>query len=233
MTHRTGPCSSLLVCLLLLRQWQICRGFSPSRGVQRFTFSASNRATHSEHSCLRHGRRRGSYGKQRRFTITRAEEDTTDTMDERSGVGGRIVQGPGGSSVSASSRFDSIALSLAAFLTLALLLNRVLNDPALAPSKVQHPSSSSASASPSASYSPVAVVDAQSRADLIALAAVSGLALNSIAALDVTSREAESVNLRGTKGRGLSKLIMEGMAKRPKLNIQAHKHMTILPACLD
>ena len=126
--------------------------------------------------------------------------------------------------MSASSRFDSIALSLAAVLTVALLLNRVLNDPALAPS--------SSSASPSASYSPVAVVDAQSRADLIALAAVSGLALNSIAALDVTSREAESVNLRGTKGRGLSKLIMEGKAKRHGLQNQAHKHTTILPACL-
>jgi len=58
---------------------------------------------------------------------------------------------------------------------------------------------------------PELLYDSQSRADLIGAAAISGFVLNSLSALEVTSREAEPVELDGTCGRGVSRsLLPEG-----------------------
>lgn len=59
---------------------------------------------------------------------------------------------------------------------------------------------------------PELLYDSQSRADLLAAAAISGFVLNSLSALEVTSRAADPVVLDGTRGRGVSPLLLPGGA---------------------
>ena len=105
------------------------------------------------------------------------------------GGGGPRLQGPGGSEASAE-KADALVLSLSALLTFILVVNRLLVDNGRL-------------------YDP-----GRSQTDLIAVAAIAGLAVNSVSSLDVTSREAERVELKGVRGRGLSKLVMEGGSVR-------------------
>jgi hypothetical protein len=50
----------------------------------------------------------------------------------------------------------------------------------------------------------------QEQTDILAVVAIAGLVLNSLTAVDVTSKVAESVTLEGVRGRGLSPLILTG-----------------------
>lgn len=52
--------------------------------------------------------------------------------------------------------------------------------------------------------------DSEGRSDLIAVAAISGFVLNSLSALEVTSRESDVVELEGVGGRGVSPSLLEG-----------------------
>ena len=83
------------------------------------------------------------------------------------------------------SRGDNLALAAGAVLLAVLVANRL----AVPPEKLY---------------------DSQSRTDLLGVAAIAGLVLNSLSSLDVTSRDADAVVLEGVRGRGLSPAIQPG-----------------------
>ena len=139
----------------------------------------------SNSNSTRLGRRRGSAG----GALFASPGDGDDRVGGGGGGGG--LQGPGGSSARAALA-DRFALGLSAVLILIIVVNRLLIPPEnIYDVRVQE-------------------LGSQTQSDLIAVAAITGLALNSISEFDVTSREAEQVTLKGVKGRGQSKLIMDG-----------------------